>query len=44
MIKYLLLKVIKFHQSFEIFTNPPNPPTHLMVDSLKKVKGKYLDH
>ncbi len=43
MIKYLLLDpifTITCHESFEIFTNPPNPTTHLMVNSLKKVKGK----
>ncbi len=48
MIKYILLtspiSTINCHGSFEIFTNPPNLTTHLMVNSLKKVKGKQLDH
>ncbi len=41
MIKYLLfspISTINCHGSFEIFTNPPNPITHFMVTSLKKVK------
>ncbi len=36
MIKYLLLNhvsIINCHESFEIFTNPPNPNTYLMVGS-----------
>jgi hypothetical protein len=47
MIKYLLfslISTINCHGSFEIFINPPNLTTHLMVSSLKKVKGKQLDH
>ncbi len=47
MIKYLLLRpisTINRHGSFENFTNPLNPTTHLMFNSLKKVKGKQLDH
>ncbi len=47
MIKYLLLtpiSTINCHGSFENCTNPPNPTTHLMVNSLKKIKGKQLDH
>ncbi len=47
MIKYLLFNLIftiNCHGSFEILTNPPNPITHLMVNSLKKVKGKQLDY
>jgi hypothetical protein len=47
MIKYLLLSpisTINCHGSFEIFTNPPNPTTNLMVNSLKKIKGKKLHH
>jgi hypothetical protein len=51
MIKYLLFNHIHityylalFLPLIEIFTNPPNPTTHLMVSSLKKVKGKQLDH
>ncbi len=45
MIKYLLfnpISIINFHGSFEIFTNPTNLVTHLMVNSLKKVEGKQL--
>jgi hypothetical protein len=26
------------------FTNPPNPTTILIVSSLKKIKGKKVDH
>jgi hypothetical protein len=47
MIKYLLLNpisTINCHGSFEIFINPPNLITHLMVNSLKKIKGKKLNH
>jgi hypothetical protein len=47
MIKYLLfspISIINCHGPFEIFTNPPNLTTHLMVNSLEKVKGKQLDH
>jgi hypothetical protein len=35
---------INWHGSFETFTNPPNTTTHLLVSSLKEVKGKKLDH
>jgi len=31
---------INCHEPFEIFTNPPNPITHLIVSPLKNVKGK----
>jgi len=56
MIKNLLLKPLTYyllpspiftincHGLFENFTNPPNLTTHLMVNSLKKIKGKQLDH
>ncbi len=47
MIKYLLLSpisTINCHGSFEIFTNPQNVITHLMINSLKKIKGKQLNH
>jgi hypothetical protein len=56
MIKYLLFglihityylalfSVINGHGSSEIFTNPPNHIKHLMVSSLKNVKGKQLNH
>ncbi len=45
MIIYLLLSsisTINCHESFEHFTNPPNLTTHLMVNSLKKIKGKQV--
>ncbi len=38
-----LISIINYHGSFEIFTNPPNPISHLMVSSLKKIKGKKLE-
>ncbi len=47
MIKYLLfspISTINCHGSFEIFTNPLNPTTYLMVNSLKEIKGKQLNH
>jgi hypothetical protein len=33
-----------FNWSYENFTNLPNPITHLIVISLKKTKGKNIDH
>jgi hypothetical protein len=47
MMKYILhnlIYTINCHGSFEIFTNPPNCITHLMVSSMIKVKGKQLEH
>ncbi len=56
MIKYLLFSphtyyllpspnsTINSDGSSKIFTNPPNPTTHLMISSWKKVKGKQLEH
>jgi hypothetical protein len=56
MIRYLLFSshtfyllpnpnsTINIHGSSKIFTNPPNLTTHLMICSLKKVKGKQLKH
>jgi hypothetical protein len=45
MIKYLLLSpisIINCHGSFEIFINPPNLTTNLIVNSTKNVNGKQL--
>jgi hypothetical protein len=39
-----LISTINCHGSFKKFTNPPNFTTHLMVSSLKIIKGKQLDH
>ncbi len=47
MITYLLfslISTINCHGPFEIFTNPPNPTTHLMVNSLEIVNKKQLDY
>jgi hypothetical protein len=38
------ISIINYHGSIENFRNPPNLNTHSMVSSLKKVKGKHLDH
>jgi len=38
------ISTINCHGSFEIFINPLNVLLHLMIASLKKVKGKQLDH
>jgi hypothetical protein len=35
-----LISTINYHGYFEIFTNPPNPTSHLMLSSLKIIKGK----
>jgi hypothetical protein len=43
MIKYLLLSpisTINCHGSFEVFTNPPNPTTHLIIH-WKKLTKKF---
>jgi hypothetical protein len=37
------ISTMNFHGSFENFANPPIPTTHLMVSSLKEIKGKKLD-
>ncbi len=39
-----LIFTINCHGCFEIFINPLNPTTHLMINLLKKVKGKKLNH
>jgi hypothetical protein len=39
-----LILTINCHGSSENFINPLNPITHLMINLLKKIKGKKLNH
>jgi hypothetical protein len=38
------ISTINYHGCSIIFTSPPNPITHFIVSSLKKIKGKRLVH
>jgi hypothetical protein len=36
-LKFSLISTINYHGSFELFTNPPNPTTHLPSKSEKQL-------